>query len=75
MMRAMLSRPRALLMDESFASLDPALRTQFGQFVADKVRKQNIPALLISHHEDDRAFATGQVITWPSLQSEVINDA
>ena len=75
MMRAMLSGPRALLMDESFASLDPALRTQFGQFVADKVRKQNIPALLISHHEDDRAFATGQVITWPSLQSEVINDA
>jgi ABC-type uncharacterized transport system YnjBCD ATPase subunit len=51
------------------------LRSQFGQFVADKVRKQNIPALLISHHEDDRAFATGQVITWPLLQSEVINDA
>ena len=66
MMRAMLSRPRALLMDESFASLDPDLRTQFGQFVADKVRKQHIPALLISHHQDDREFATGQIIHWPS---------
>ena len=43
-------------MDESFASLDPALRTQFGQFVADKVRKQNIPALLISHHEEDKGI-------------------
>ena len=65
MMRAMLSAPKALLMDESFASLDPELRGQFGQFVADRIRKQNIPALLISHHEDDKAFATGQVIYWP----------
>lgn len=65
MMRAMLSAPKALLMDESFASLDPELRAQFGRFVADKVRQQNIPALLISHHEDDKAFATGQVISWP----------
>ena len=69
MMRAMLSEPRALLMDESFASLDPELRSQFGQFVADKIRSQKIPALLISHHEDDKAFATGQVITWPSGQA------
>lgn len=67
MMRAMLSEPRALLMDESFASLDPELRNHFGQFVADKMRTQNIPALLISHHEDDKSFATGQVITWPNL--------
>ena len=65
MMRAMLSAPKALLMDESFASLDPELRGQFGQFVADRVRKQNIPALLISHHEDDKAFATGHVMQWP----------
>ncbi len=66
MMRAMLSRPDALLMDESFAALDPALRQQFGQFVADQVTAHNIPALLISHHEDDKAFATGPVILWPT---------
>ncbi len=65
MMRAMLSAPKALLMDESFASLDPHLRTQFGQFVANRIATQNIPALLISHHVDDKAFATGQVIDWP----------
>ena len=65
MMRAMLSAPKALLMDESFASLDPELRGQFGRFVADKIRDQNIPALLISHHEDDKAFATGQLVSWP----------
>ena len=65
-MRVMLSRPDALLMDESFAALDPALRQQFGQFVADQVKAHDIPALLISHHEDDKAFATGPVIEWPA---------
>lgn len=66
MMRAMLSAPKLLLMDESFAALDPALRQQFGQFVARQIHNRNIPALLISHHDDDRRFATGSVISWPS---------
>lgn len=70
MMRAMLCHPHALLMDESFASLDPSLRSQFGQFVADKIAETKIPALLISHHEDDRQFATGKVIHWPQTSSE-----
>lgn len=67
MMRAMLSEPHALLMDESFASLDPVLRSQFGQFVASQIEQRDIPALLISHHDDDKAFATGEVIDWPEL--------
>lgn len=67
MMRAMLSEPKALLMDESFASLDPALRSQFGQFVATQIERRQIPALLISHHEEDKVFATGEVIYWPDI--------
>lgn len=66
MMRAMLSEPRLLLMDESFAALDPELRQQFGHFVSAQIRMRNIPALLISHHQDDQDFATGEVIAWPS---------
>ena len=65
MMRAMLSQPKLLLMDESFAALDPALRQQFGQFVARQIETRHIPSLLISHHDDDRRFATGSVISWP----------
>ena len=68
MMRAMLSEPRLLLMDESFAALDPELRQQFGHFVSAQIRMRNIPALLISHHQDDQDFATGEVIAWPSSQ-------
>ncbi|MGC6516583.1 MAG: ATP-binding cassette domain-containing protein [Candidatus Puniceispirillaceae bacterium] len=67
MMRAMLSAPRALLMDESFGSLDPELRSQFGHFVSQQIKERQIPALLISHHETDKAFATGQLIDWPSI--------
>ena len=70
MMRAMLSSPDALLMDESFASLDPHLRQQFGRFVSNEVRSRAIPALLISHHEDDKEFATGPVIHWPGLRNK-----
>lgn len=66
MMRAMLSQPKLLLMDESFAALDPELRQQFGQFVARQIEVRHIPSLLISHHDDDRRFATGSVISWPS---------
>lgn len=65
MMRAMLSEPKLLLMDESFAALDPELRQQFGHFVSTQIETRHIPALLISHHEDDRHFATGSVISWP----------
>ena len=68
MMRAMLSEPRLLLMDESFAALDPELRQQFGHFVSAQIRMRNIPALLISHHQDDQDFAAGEVIAWPSSQ-------
>ena len=68
MMRAMLSEPRLLLMDESFAALDPELRQQFGHFVSAQIRMRNIPALLISHHQNDQDFATGEVIAWPSSQ-------
>ena len=66
MMRAMLSEPKLLLMDESFAALDPELRQQFGHFVSAQIEMRQIPALLISHHEDDRRFATGAVVKWPS---------
>ena len=71
MMRAMLSAPHALLMDESFASLDPNLRAQFGTFVATTIARQNIPALLISHHPEDRQFATGQIIDWPASHAKI----
>ena len=37
---ALLADPKALLLDEAFASLDPDLRQQFGGFVADQIKSR-----------------------------------
>jgi putative thiamine transport system ATP-binding protein len=55
LMRALLARPRALLLDEPFSKLDAALRDQFRAFVFDHIRAQNIPAVLVTHDAADIA--------------------
>lgn len=55
LMRALLARPRALLLDEPFSRLDAALRQQFRAFVADQVRARGIPAILVTHDAADIA--------------------
>ena len=62
LMRALLAEPDALLMDEAFSALDPALRQQFAAFVVAEISQRNIPALLVSHDEGDATFASGDVI-------------
>ena len=69
LMRALLAAPKALLMDEAFSSLDPALRRQFGQFVAAQIKLRQIPALLVSHDAADREFTTGPCLQCPKKAS------
>ena len=53
-LRAILSEPDALLLDEPFSSLDPSQRDSFRQFVIKHVKKANIPCLLVTHDEGDK---------------------
>ncbi|OSZ73443.1 ATP-binding cassette domain-containing protein [Hydrogenophaga sp. IBVHS1] len=55
LMRALLARPRALLLDEPFSRLDAALREQFRAFVFDHLRDMGIPAVLVTHDAADVA--------------------
>ncbi|MGE0096971.1 MAG: ATP-binding cassette domain-containing protein [Hydrogenophaga sp.] len=55
LMRALLARPRALLLDEPFSRLDAALREQFRAFVFDHLRGMRIPAVLVTHDLADVA--------------------
>lgn len=55
LMRALLARPKALLLDEPFSRLDAALRGQFRAFVFDHVRARGIPAVLVTHDAADIA--------------------
>lgn len=63
LMRALLARPRALLLDEPFSRLDAALRDEIRSFVFDHIRREAIPALLVTHDADDARAAGGPVVT------------
>jgi putative thiamine transport system ATP-binding protein len=69
LMRALLAKPQALLLDEPFSKLDAALRERFKEFVFNHVRARNIPVLLVTHDKADIAEADS-VIELPSFVEE-----
>lgn len=60
LLRTLLAAPRAVLLDEPFASLDAPLRRQMRGFVLDHLAAAGVPAILVTH---DAAEAAGRVIT------------
>ncbi len=51
--RALVARPQALLLDEPFAALDPALRVRMRAELDELQRRLEVPMVLITHDEDD----------------------
>lgn len=66
--RALMSQPRALLLDEPFAALDPALRQRLRDDLAALLAELALPVLLITHDEHDVAALSGEVLRLPSPQ-------
>jgi putative thiamine transport system ATP-binding protein len=62
MLRLLLSKPRAALLDEPFSKLDAALRQEFRQYVFGRLKQAGLPAILVTHDEADAAEAGGPVI-------------
>ena len=53
LLRSLLAKPCALLLDEPFSKLDQTLKAKIRPFVFSQIKKMNIPALLVSHDPMD----------------------
>lgn len=59
--RAMAPRPRILLLDEPFASLDVELREEIAHEIRDVLKRDGITAILVTHNQHE-AFAMADEI-------------
>jgi putative thiamine transport system ATP-binding protein len=62
LMRTLLARPEALVLDEPFSRLDAALRAQMRALVFAESRKRSLPVLLVTHDPADAAAAGGEIV-------------
>lgn len=69
-MRALLSGPGALLLDEPFSKLDVAMRQSFRGFVFEHVRKKQLPTLMVTHDPEDARAAGGPVVSIETISVE-----
>lgn len=60
--RVLVSRPRALLLDEPFSKLDAGLRRQMRELVFSRAREHGLPTVLVTHDEADADAAGGDVV-------------
>lgn len=60
--RALVNRPRALLLDEPFSALDPELRARMRGEMAQLLQQVGIPMVMITHDPDDLAFFDAETI-------------
>lgn len=67
LLRTLLAEPDYLLLDEPFSKLDPALKRDVRSFVLEEIRQANIPALLVTHDEEDAEAMRGNRLFLPFL--------
>ncbi|AGH96304.1 ATP-binding cassette domain-containing protein [Pseudobdellovibrio exovorus] len=53
LLRALMSNPRLLILDEPFSALDPELRAEARSLVKNVISQLEIPVYLITHDQDD----------------------
>ncbi|MDN3613091.1 ATP-binding cassette domain-containing protein [Vibrio gallaecicus] len=62
--RMLLAKPKVALLDEPFSKLDKALRGQFKDWVFEQLKQADIPALIVTHDDEDIP-KNAKVLKWP----------
>lgn len=62
LLRTLLAKPQALLLDEPFAKLDKHLRSDVRSFVFEHAIAEKLPVLMVTHDEKDAAAAGGAIV-------------
>lgn len=71
--RALLSRPKLLLLDEPFSALDRALRLEVANVVCDYVQEHQTPMVVVSHDESDARLLANQ--SWVLVAGRITREA
>ncbi len=62
LLRLLLSKPKAALLDEPFSKLDRHLRSDIRQFTFERLRDAGLPTILVTHDPEDAEAAGGPVV-------------
>ena len=57
LMRSLLAKPQALLLDEPFSGLDGQTRDEFAALVKNEINSNSLPVLMVSHDPRDITYA------------------
>jgi putative thiamine transport system ATP-binding protein len=68
LMRVLLAKPKALLLDEPFSKLDAGRRDHIRTFVFNEAKQCKLPVLLVTHDQADAEAAGGRLFILPEGQ-------
>ena len=60
--RVLITKPKALLMDEPFSNLDRGLRKEICNYTLETLRKNNIPVIFVTHDIEEAMSVSNRII-------------